>query len=116
MPRPVVKSDDSTRLQTVRQPPQQNCRFSLKLQHVSPNDRVEGSGEVELSWIAFYKRQVPTALVTSATTRWKRCSIKKRKKTKTERRPTSSRRPEQPTINPTSYTTPWDLTAASQEA
>ena len=27
-----------------------------------------------------------------------------------ERRPTSSPRPEQPTINPTSYTTSWDLT------
>src|SRR6266545_913556 len=35
-----------------------------------------------------------------------------KEKTKPERRPASSPRPEQPTITPTSYTTPWDLTSA----
>jgi hypothetical protein len=34
-----------------------------------------------------------------------------RKKTKQKRRRTSSPRPEQPTILPTSYTTSWDLTS-----
>jgi len=36
-----------------------------------------------------------------------------RKKTKPERRPANSPRPEQPTIPPTSYTTPWDLTVGA---
>ena len=40
------------------------------------------------------------------------CLIEKRKNTKTKRRPTSSQRPEQPPILPTSYTTSWDLTSA----
>jgi hypothetical protein len=43
------------------------------------------------------------------------CSIKKRETTKTERGHASLRRPEQPTIVSTSYTTSWDLTAAPPE-
>jgi transposase-like protein len=50
-----------------------------------------------------------SAADTSATTRWKPSSIKRREAT-TERRPASSPRPEQPTIVSTSYTTSWDLT------
>jgi Transposase, Mutator family len=39
--------------------------------------------------------------------------LDREKKSQTERRPESSPRPEQPMILPTSYTTSWDLTAAS---
>src|ERR687898_1298128 len=50
-----------------------------------------------------------SAAATSATTRWKRSSNMKKKKP--GRRRPSSRRPEQPTITPTSYTTSRDLTS-----
>src|SRR5579884_4069450 len=48
---------------------------------------------------------------TSALTPWRPSSIE-RKKRRGKRRCESSPRPEQPTIVPTSYTTPWDLTPA----
>jgi hypothetical protein len=50
-----------------------------------------------------------SASTIAASTRSTQCSTI-RKKTKPERRPASSPRPEQPTISPTSYITSWDLT------